>query len=327
MKYQHLAREERSQIEALKSTGLSIRAIARIVKRSPATISRECKRNSVGKKYGFDKADRLSKKRRAKASTRPPLIQGALQERVELHLKAYWSPEQISGRLKKEHLFVSHTTLYKYVWDNKGSGGFLYQCLRHQGKKYNHKGKGAKTSGRGLIPNRIDISERPQEVEEKLRTGDWEADTLIGKSHQGAIVSLVDRATKFTLLKKVEKKTSFLVTKAIVEKLNTLSITHHTITFDNGKEFASHESVHQATQAKPFFARPYHSWERGLNEHTNGLVRQYVPKATFFKTVTDDFIEHIQEQLNNRPRKVLKFRTPAEAMHDHLLKPGVALQG
>jgi transposase, IS30 family len=178
-----------------------------------------------------------------------------------------------------------------------------------------------------MIPNQVDITLRPKIVARKTRIGDWEADTIIGKSHQGAIVSLVDRKTKFTKLIKVKDKTAASVTSAIISSLLSLPITHQTITFDNGKEIDPHQEIVKQTGAKTYFATPRHSWERGLNEQSNGLVRQYIPKSTYFDTVDDEAINRIENDLNNRPRKVLGFRSPNEVMQKHLRRLGVALHG
>lgn len=166
-----------------------------------------------------------------------------------------------------------------------------------------------------MIPNRVDISQRPKIVEEKSRIGDWEGDTIIGANHQGAILTLVDRATKYCLMEKLNSKQASEVNKA-VERLKTEMERGgpiHTITWDNGKEFAGHEIISELTGGDCYFATPYHSWERGLNEHTNGLIRQDIPKGTEFKNVTNDEIKKIQKMLNTRPRNVLKYKTPEEA--------------
>jgi IS30 family transposase len=198
---------------------------------------------------------------------------------------------------------------------DKRSGGTLFKQLRHNGKKYNKRSSGK--AGRGCIPNRVDIDERPAIVEQKTRIGDWEGDTIIGVKHQGAIVSYVDRCSKFTVLKKVDRKTSELVTQATIEKLGQNVLPVLTITYDNGMEFADHGSIASALKTNCYFAKPYHSWERGLNEHTNGLVRQYLPKKTDFTQVSDQTVQLIAEKLNNRPRKILNYRTPLEILTMH----------
>ncbi|MDF2578416.1 MAG: integrase [Chlamydiales bacterium] len=195
----------------------------------------------------------------------------------------------------------------------KQKGGLLYKNLRHSAKKYNKRSKAA--AGRGCIPNRVDIEKRPAIVDEKKRLGDWELDTIIGKEHKGAIVSIVDRASKLTKLVKVEQKTAEEVEKAILKRLEAIKDLVFTLTADNGKEFASHQSIAKALDAEFYFAKSYHSWQRGLNEHTNGLVRQYLPKSVSFTKVTEDDLDRLEELLNNRPRKVLGFMTPIEVFY------------
>ena len=216
--YHHVTRDKRSQIEALKARGCSIRSIAKQLGCHPSTISREIKRNSGKRGY-----------------------------RIE-----------IVDRLKIEEVLISHETIYRMVWADKRAGGILYKYLRHHGKRYNKRSSGK--AGRGCIPGRIDISERPKIVEEKSRIGDWEGDTIIGAKHQGAIVSYVDRHSKFTLLKKIERKEAALVVAATLEKMKDLPHKVETITFDNGKEFARHQEISIALTACCYFAQPYHSY-------------------------------------------------------------------
>ena len=233
----------------------------------------------------------------------------------KLHLQ--WSPEQISGWLKKQgRESVSHETIYKYIWRNKKKGGSLYRQLRHNGKKYNKRSKG--TAGRGCIPNRVDIDQRPALVEEKRRIGDWELDTIIGANHDGAVVSMVDRSSKLTKLAKVSRKTSTEVSLALINKLGPLSLHVHTLTSDNGKEFAVHEKIAHILEADFYFAKPYHSWERGLNEHTNGLVRQYFPKKTQFSGISQAELDGVEKLLNQRPRKILGFKSPEEVFYENI---------
>ena len=221
------------------------------------------------------------------------------------------SPEQISGWLRKSQgIGVSHEWIYQHIYADQHMGGRLYKQLRRTGKKYN-KRKG-KTAGRGLIPNRIDISERPAIVAERSRIGDWEADTIVGARHQGAILSLVERKSRYTLLHKLEAATSANTTAAILAKLQPHQKNVHTITADNGKEFAGHMDVAAQLDTGFYFATPYHAWERGLNENTNGLVRQYFPKGTSLANVTNDDVLRVQNLLNSRPRKTLKYSSPDE---------------
>lgn len=318
--YHHVTRDIRSQIYALKAIGTSLRKIAVLVGHDVSTISREIKRNTGGRGYRYKQADAMAIERRSNASRRPKKLTPALVTTIIEKLQEQWSPEQISGRLKAQGIAsISHEAIYQLVWNDKRDGGALYQHLRHHGKKYNKRSSGK--AGRGCIPNRVDIDERPAIVEQKIRIGDWEGDTIIGAKHQGAIVSHVERFSKFTLLKKVDNKTSELVTQATIEKLGQTSLPVLTITYDNGKEFSEHTKITKTLKTDCYFAKPYHSWERGLNEHTNGLVRQYLPKSTDFTKVSDERVQLIADKLNNRPRKILNYKTPLEVVMMHLKPP------
>ncbi len=204
--------------------------------------------------------------------------------------------------------------IYERLKADRKAGGRLFLLLRRRGKRLNWRG--GRHSGRGHIPGRVDISERPDEVERKERVGDWEADTIIGKGHSGAVVSLVDRASKYALLQRVDRRTSAAVSAAMLEMLRPSAAPVHTITADNGKEFAGHAGVAAELGAGFYFATPYHSWERGLNEHTNGLVRQYLPKGTDLRAVTDAEVKRVQDRTDARPRRALGYRTPAEVLHE-----------
>jgi len=311
MSYKHLTYELRCQIYALKSKGHLQQEIALQLNMDASTISRELKRNSGAKGYRFKQAQEKSESRRHEASSKPKRMTEILIETIDSKLRTKWSPEQISGVLKASGTPISYESIYRHVWADKRSGGELYKYLRRAGKKYNYKG-GLK-AGRGCIPNRVDITERPPIVEKKQRFGDWEADTIIGAQHKGAIVSLVDRKSKFTFLYGLPNKCAALVTEAIISCLKKLpKKMRQTITYDNGKEFSSHEKIAKALDVKCYFATPYHSWERGLNEHTNGLVRQYFPKGSDLSIISSDEIQFAEDQLNDRPRKVLGYRTPRE---------------
>ena len=308
--YHHVTRDIRCQIYALKSIGQSLGQISLAVGRDKSTISREIARNTGKRGYRFKQADEKARTRRREASTTPKKLTEAMQNTIREKLLEEWSPEQISGRLKLEGKSISHESIYQFVWRDKRAGGKLYKHLRHKGKRYNKRASGK--SGRGCIPERVDITARPLIVETKSRIGDWEGDTIIGAKYKGAIVSYVDRHSKFTLLKKINLKKTALVTQATLDKMAHLPHPVRTITYDNGKEFAAHKDIASALNTSCYFATPYHSWERGLNEHTNGLVRQYLPKSTDFTRISDDEIQAIENRLNNRPRKVLQYKTPFE---------------
>ncbi len=193
------------------------------------------------------------------------------------------------------------------------AGGRLFPLPRRRGRKPDRRG--GRHSGRGHIPGRVDISGRPDEAGSRERTGDREADTVIGKGHSGAVVSLVDRASEFVFLQRADRRTAAAVSAAMLEMLRPSDAPVHTVTSDNGREFAGHAGVAAELGAGFYFATPYHSWERGLNGHTNGLVRQYLPKGTDLRAATDAEVKRVQDRLNARPRRVLGYRTPAEVLH------------
>ena len=325
--YHHLTRDLRCQLDALKSRGESTDKIAIQLKVDRSSLYRELNRNKGKNGYKYQEAHEKASKRKSTAANSRQKMVADLVVLVKAKLQLQWSPEQISGWLNRgpERTKVSHETIYKYVWEDKRRGGFLYKELRHHGKKYNKRGSGK--AGRGCIPGRIDISERPAIVIEKSRLGDWEVDTITGREHRGAIVSMVERHFKLTYLAKVNRKTALEVKNALIRKLGNVADCVHTLTSDNGKEFAYHQNITAELGASMYFARPYHAWERGLNEHTNGLVRQYLPKHERLDTVTQEVVDDIENLLNNRPRKVLQFRTPIEVFNQRRKESGfVALQ-
>jgi len=312
--YHHLNKEKRCQLYTLIRRGDPITIVSNELEVDRSTIYRELKRNRGKRGYRYQQAQEKALKRRG-SKTQKRKMSRAMIAIIEEKLSVQWSPEQISGWLKKQENqeAVSHETIYKYVWEDKKSGGLLYKHLRHSGKKYNKRGKSR--AGRGCIPGRIDISERPDIVEKKTRLGDWELDTIIGTEGSGVIVSMVERASKLTKLEKVSRKTAEEVKDALVNRLRPVQKFVMTLTADNGKEFSYHEQVSQSLETNFYFATPYHSWERGLNEHTNGLVRQYLPKNKRFDEVSGDSLKEIEKLLNNRPRKVLDFSTPEEVFN------------
>ena len=310
----HLTYELRCQIYAYLKSGFSKRAIGRLLGCSHSTIVREVKRNGGKRGYRIKQAQNTSQERRISASSTPRKMTDENIDLIKLLLfDTQPSPRQISGRLKDKYgKKISHETIYKFIWKDKAAGGDLYKHLRRRAKKYNKRA--GKTAGRGLIPNRVNIDQRPAIVEKKERFGDFELDTIVGANHQGAIVSVVDRASKYTYLTLVPKGTAENIRVAMSQRLSLLSQKSliQTYTSDNGKEFSAHEKIVQELGGSFYFANPYHSWERGLNEHTNGLVRQYFPKGTDFTILTHKEVEEVERKLNNRPREVLNFKTPAE---------------
>lgn len=314
--YKQLTYEQRCQIEVLKKSGFTQTEIAAAVGVSQSTISRELARNTGLRGYRHKQAQRTARARRENARRAITMTPGLILL-INKKLAEKWSPEQISGWLLREHqILLSHERIYQHVWADKAEGGELYRNLRRHGKKY-HKRSNGKTN-RGQIKNRVSIDDRPAVVDAKSRIGDWEIDTVIGKGHSGALVTIVERATQFTLSARLDDKSAEAVTEATIGLLKPFAAALQTITADNGKEFAYHEKITQALGVEVYFAHPYHSWERGLNENTNGLLRQYWPKSTDFKKVAQREVDAVIYQLNNRPRKTLGFETPSDLMQNYL---------
>jgi transposase, IS30 family len=308
MNYTQLTRERRYQIYALKKAGQNQTQIALLLGCHKSTISRELRRNCGMKGYRPYQADELAYERQCEAYR--ARITGETWMLVELLLRQDWSPEQISGRLKLEKKpSVSHECIYLYVYAEKRRGGTLHQHLRSQ-KKQRKRYSGY--IRRGQIPNRTSIEKRPQIVAQKKRFGDWEADMIIGARHKAGILSVVERKSKLTRLRKLATKAAAEMKDNCIALLAPLAARVHTITVDNGKEFCEHELIATGLQARVYFAHPYASWERGLNENTNGLVRQYFPKKYEFARIKTKDLQQVEDLLNNRPRKTLGYRTPNE---------------
>ena len=308
MSYRQLTREQRYQIHILIKEGYNQTQIALLLGFAKSTISRELRRNCGEHGYFPNQAHGMARRRRR--HSHGPRISQETWRRVERLLRQQWSPDQIRGRLELErHRTVSHERIYLYVYADKRRGGLLHLQLRSQKKQRKRYGGYIR---RGQIPNRIGIEQRPAIVASKRRFGDWEADTIIGAKHQGGILSLVERKSKLTRLHKLQTKAASEVKDRAIALLAPLADRVHTITVDNGKEFVLHEEITAALQAPIYFSHPYAAWERGLNENTNGLVRQYFPKKHDFTAITNRDIEQVEQLLNNRPRKTLGYRTPNE---------------
>jgi IS30 family transposase len=310
MTYHHLSQEERYQISALLKAGLTQAQISLNLGRHKSTISREVSRNSGLRGYRPRQACLLAENR-ALNSRNARQITDADWLCVKSYLREQWSPEQIASEVS-----MSHETIYRRVYADKAIGGDLYKSLRCQRKRRKRYAGGR--DRRGQILGRRPICERPRHIEERLQIGHWEGDTLIGKSHKHAIVSLVERKSGYAVLAKVEKKTADLVSTAIIKRLMPISERVQTLTFDNGKEFANHASIDKALGSTTYFADPYSSWQRGSNENLNGLIRQYIPKSRPLSTVTDNELEKIERLLNTRPRKRLGYKTPIEIFTSQL---------
>jgi len=308
----HLTYEQRCQLEALQRIGLPQAAIATQVGVSQATVSRELRRNTGEASYLGRHAQAAAQARRTAASTIPRKLTPELVALIERKLRReQLSPQQISGWMARtQPAWVSHECIYRHIWANKQAGGRLFRQLRRSGKRYNKRAN--KLAGRGIIAGRVDISLRPEIVAARLRIGDWEADTMVGAARKGAILTLVERKSKYTLLHKLSTATAMLTAKTMIRKLAPHRARVLTITADNGKEFANHQQITENLTAGFYFATPYHAWERGLNENTNGLIRQYFPKGSDFKALTQSQVAKVQNLLNSRPRKTLGYMSPNE---------------
>lgn len=317
MSKKHLTHGERSTIATLKRKNRSIAYIAEILDRSTTTIWRELKRNSnPDGNYTAGTAQKRAKTRAASASCRDSRVDPQRWAYVEKQLSQnQWSPEQISGRMRREGLEpLSHEGIYKYLLRDKARGGALHIHLRHKLRSYRRRG--SPRERRGRIPGQRMIDTRPQVVEERTRFGDYEMDTVIGLPSGQTLVTMVERRSRHTLVIKAADKSCLAVSASIIAAMRPYRGNIHTLTYDNGKEFAKHALIDEILGCTAYFAQPYHSWERGLNENTNGLIRQYFPKQTDFAKVTDKQVKEVQDKLNNRPRKCLGWKTPNEILSD-----------
>jgi IS30 family transposase len=320
--YTQLTLTQRYQIQALSQQKYLQKHIASQVGVSTATISRELARNrptDMTQSYQAQLAQQRSQQVRKRQAYK---LNGALEEDVLTRLRQRFSPEQISGVLALEtgQKRISHETIYRYCYSHHDTDGQLltsYLRIRHR-KRYHKRGKAQK---RGSIPHRVGIEERPTIVETNTQLGHWEGDTVIGAEHDGVLLTLVERVTKYTLIVKLPSKHAVYLAHQAVAHLRKCPLPVCSITFDNGKEFTEHRRMSEGLKASIYFARPYHSWERGLNENTNGLIRQYIPKGCRISVVRPSDVSWIQDQLNHRPRKTLGFLSPFQFAQ----KQGIAL--
>ena len=306
--YTQLTQEQRYQIYALVQTGQTQTTMAGVVGVHKSTISRELRRNRRHRGYRPRQAHYRAQIRQANQCC--PRISPSAWDQVATLLREAWSPEQIQGRLHREHrLTISHEWIYQHIYQDKRTGGDLYRSLRCQKKRRKRYGT---YSRRGRIANQVSIEKRPAVVHARKRIGDWEGDTVIGKGHCGVLVTLVERKSKYTVLQGVAHKTAAAVRKAVTHGLQPYKARVLTITYDNGLEFSEHEGMAQDLEAQIYFAHPYASWERGINENTNGLLRQFFPKDQDLRGVTEQQLTTVMDTLNHRPRKTLGYRTPHE---------------
>lgn len=313
MAYSQLTLEQRYQIYELKQTGRSQGEIAREIGVDRTTVYRELKRNAGERGYRPLQANTRAMERRAVPRRRSKLTEPLAGE-IIAHVKDdHWSPEQIAGRRRREGMAtVGKTRIYKLIWETKDPK--LWACMRHGRKKRKAYGKAER---RGSIPGRVGIEHRPPIVDERSRIGDWEGDTVVGRQEKAtAIVTLTERKSRFLVAATSRDKQACSVGGALLAALEPHKDRVHTLTLDNGREFTEHGFFGDVLETDVYFARPYHSWERGLNENTNGLLRQYFPKGKSLKGLTETHLQRVVSRLNNRPRKCLGYRTPREVFFD-----------
>lgn len=306
----HLTVAQRYQIETMHQLGHSQKEIALHIDRHKSVVCRELKRNCDQRNQTY-KAELAQRKYTRRLVSKPKLIRftEAVKQHVNDQIEKDYSPEQIVGSANKKGIAcVSAERIYQYIWEDKKQGGTLYKRLRTKGKRY--RKRGALKDSRGIIPGRIDISQRPQIVEDKTRFGDLEVDTVIGANHKGALVTINDRSTGMVKIRIVKSKEAHAVEIAIVDALQEWKPLLSTMTSDNGKEFARHQTISEKLEIDFYFAKPYCSWERGANENLNGLIRQYFPKKISFEAITEHDVQLVETILNNRPRKRYNFETP-----------------
>lgn len=330
MSYTQLTTTERYQITYMRMTGISQAEIARELGRHRSTIGRELARNPdrfCG--YHYMTAERLASTRRTQASQRYKLNDLALQSKVHCGLIQRWSPQQIAGRLKRDHpndetMHISHEAIYQWLYRQHQQGNDWHTCMRQPRVKRRSRCVGKRCEIRGILPGRVGIEHRPPVVDRRERFGDWEADTVEGAKGTGLLVTQVERKSRYVMLGKLDTKQAATLRRVSIALFAQLpGCLRRTMTADNGKEFAEFANIQKALNMKVYFANPHSPWERGSNENTNGLLRDFFPKGCDMSVVTDDDVALAQALLNNRPRKCLNYQTPREVLNK---LPRVALR-
>ena len=316
MSYAHLSLEERLCIVKMRYENQSIRTIARFLSRSPSSISREIKRNAADRVYWYDSAHHLAIQRKRKARSEKRKSHSPLYDVVIKNLIKGLSPDIIAGRLKREYrsakMRVSHETIYQWIYADAKAGGILYKLLpcHHKKRKKQYHSK-----RRRQFDGRVSITKRPKVVADKVRFGDWESDTMEGGKSKGGLATHVERKSRFLVVAKLIDKRSSTFMDATINQFSQLDRRLiKTFTTDNGSEFSEFKRLEKATQSRVYFADPYSPWQRGLNENTNRLLRKTFPKGCNFHEIDDSVIQQAVDELNHRPRKCLKYRTPYEVL-------------
>ena len=311
--YNHITVEQRIRIETLLKAGHKVSFIAKQLSIHRSSIYRELKRNKTKTgKYNAVFAQEFSEEQKERFSHKRSFtfsMEKFIREKLS---KEQWSPEQIWGYCKENNIdMVSHESIYKFVYQDKANGGMLFKNLRVASKKYRRR-YGSGKEKRCIIKDKVSIDKRPEYINNKQSVGHWEIDTIVGKNNKGAILTIAERATAFVLIAKLNGKNAQELAQAVVKLMAPFKDFVLSITADNGTEFAKHKYISKKLGALFYFAHPYSSWERGLNEYTNRLIRQYIPKKTDFKNVNQLYINKITMKLNRRPRKKLMYNTPGK---------------
>jgi len=306
----HLNQHERGVLYRLHKAGKTNQEIAKLMARDPSTVGRELKRNSGGRGYRPQQAQRLAQERRLRCRRREKLQDSQLLQVLKDGLEKRWSPDQIASTLRKKHphepnLCISHEAIYQWIARQPDHKRWR-ACLRLTGRRRG-------PDNRGKIPRTVSIQGRPKIVDHRQRVGDWEGDTIVGKGRRSAVFTAVDRKTGFLQMIKVENLQAGTLRKRAKQKLGKLpERMRKTMTLDNGKEFGEHELLAEQLGLSVYFADPYSAWQRGTNENTNGLVRQFFPKGTNFTRVSDDEIARVEQLINERPRRRHGYQSPSQ---------------
>lgn len=316
MSYRQITLEERYTISALRKQGFGVAQIAEHTGRHRSAIYREINRNHCNDgHYRPSKADTRTRTRRSHSRRNQQFTLSDYRQ-VDEYLRKDWSPEQISGYLKVNDLLsISHETIYRHVWDDKSMGGDLHTHLRGACKR-RRKRYGAYDS-RGRLAGKRLIADRCEAANTRTEFGHWEIDLVHGRGSKDCIVTLVERKTRYTLIGKLKAKTKDQTNDRTLKIIAPYGESFKTITADNGTEFHGFADIEEKANLEFYFATPYHSWERGTNENTNGLIRQYLPKKESMSSVTQARCNSIAKKLNSRPRKILNYQTPEEAFNVH----------
>lgn len=313
--YNHLTSQQRCAISVLTKNGCSKAKIAQSIGVDPSTISREIKRNSgVRGNYNWETAQKNADQRKKRKPGNRAISDEVKNEAIRLLIEEQWSPQQISAVLKERGMIISHETIYKIIRKDKKNGGTLYLYCRH---KLKHRSRPVSIDG-SMICNRTKITDRPEEADGR-RFGDFEMDTILGKGNRGAILTITEKKTGMLFMRKLNKgKEAKELAKTVVRLLMPYKKFIKTITTDNGLEFACHEYITKKLGVTVYFTDPYSSWQKGLIENQNGLIRQYIPKSSIFDDISHQYVTKITDKINRRPREKLNFRCPFECFYENI---------